>query len=600
MKSIHRFACAAFLACSAISVTTTRPASAHWCNDLWMSGYNIVVRPATDTVTVPTSGSASLNLYVQNNMGYPLSAFGLTVTATGYTVTATRTTTAKTGFLLPGENAEYAVTISKSGGGSLTSADLNFAVAFGSGGEDADYGTSAYGKPVMLKEASGTLSPATANITSGDQAPQLGDSVDADFGTSATGLDNLLKLYCTGRGSWNHAAQSTTCASTTITTCTAPTGLASGSGTKYDYPKLWAAIELGARKSVIGTRAASFRTGLECGATDADEGFAGIALIVLGYLGSDTGAQTFLQSQVTAAGPTATIAKAALLLMGVTTYQADVTTGVSSTDKFVADACAAALGIVNSDDAVVKSTLMGDVSWTEPDTSDDGHGLYASHLLELVAWSRRGYAPGAADVGVPSFYPGGTAASSSSSSSGGTTSSSSGSSGGSTSSSGSSSGGTTSSSTSSSGGATSSASSSSGGASSSGGKGTSSSGSSTSSSGGGSGSSTSSSGGGSGSSTSSSGVSSGSSTSSSGVSSGSSTSSSGVSSGSSTSSSGSPSTSGGATADGGGNHESPSEGDNGGGGCSVARSTSALPSMGGALLAGLALLRRRRQRAARD
>jgi LPXTG-motif cell wall-anchored protein len=32
----------------------------------------------------------------------------------------------------------------------------------------------------------------------------------------------------------------------------------------------------------------------------------------------------------------------------------------------------------------------------------------------------------------------------------------------------------------------------------------------------------------------------------------------------------------------------------------VARSTSALPSMGGALLAGLALLRRRRQRAARD
>ena len=96
MKSVRRFAWPAFLACAAVSVTTARPALAHWCNDLWMSGYNIVVRPATDTVTVPASGSASLNLWVQNNMGYPLSDFGLTVTATGYTVTATRATTTNT------------------------------------------------------------------------------------------------------------------------------------------------------------------------------------------------------------------------------------------------------------------------------------------------------------------------------------------------------------------------------------------------------------------------------------------------------------------------------------------------------------------------
>ena len=568
MKSIHGFAWPAFLACAAVSVTTARPALAHWCNDLWMSGYNIVVRPATDTVTVPASGSASLNLWVQNNMGYPLSDFGLTVTATGYTVTATRATTAKTGFLLPGEDAEYTVSISKSGGGSLTSASLNFAVAFGSSGEDADYGTSTYGKPVMLKEASGTLSPTTANITSGDQAPQLGDSVDADYGTSGTGLDNLLELYCTGRGSWNHNAESTTCTSTTITTCTAPTGLASGSGTKYDYPKLWAAIELGARKSVIGTRAASFRTGLECGATDADEGFAGIALIVLGYLGADTGAQTFLQSQVTAGGKTATIAEAALLLMGVTTYQADVTAGVSSSDQFVADACAAALGIVNNDDTDVKNTLMANVTWTEPDTSDDGKGLYASHLLELVAWSRRGYAAGAADTGSVSFYPA-TGLSTSSSSSGGVSTSSSSSSGAPG---GSSSSGVSSSGVGSSGGKSSSSGSvgtSSGAPSSSGSAATSS---------GGNPSSTSSSSG-------------GSVTGSSGGN---------PSSSSSSSSSGGAivGSSGGTKTDGGGNAEAPEEG-NGGGGCAITRANGAWSSAGGALLAGLALLRRRRERTAR-
>ncbi|MGA2447085.1 MAG: hypothetical protein ABTD50_00240 [Polyangiaceae bacterium] len=591
MKSVRRFAWPAFLAWASVSVTTTRPALAHWCNDLWMSGYNIVVRPATDTVTVPASGSASLNLWVQNNMGYPLSDFGLTVTATGYTVTATRATTAKTGFLLPGEDAEYTVSISKSGGGSLTSASLNFAVAFGSSGEDADYGTSSYGKPVMLKEASGALSPTTANITSGDQAPQLGDSVDADYGTGSTGLDSLLELYCTGRGSWNHNAESTTCTSTTITTCTAPTGLASGSATKYDYPKLWAAIELGARKSVIGTRAASFRTGLECGATDADEGFAGIALIVLGYLGADTGAQTFLQSQVTAAGKTATIAEAALLLMGVTTYQADVTAGVSSSDQFVADACAATLGIVNNDDTDVKNTLMANVTWTEPDTSDDGKGLYASHLLELVAWSRRGYAAGAADTGSVSFYPA-TGLTTSSSSSGGASTSSSSSGGASTSSS--SSGGASTSSSSSGGASTSS--SSSGGASTS----------SSSSSGamGGSSSSGVGSSGGKSSSSGSVGTSSGapSSSGSVGTSSGapSSSGSAGTSSGgnppSTSSSSGGTivGSSSGTKTDGGGNAEAPDEG-NGGGGCAVTRANGAWSSAVGALLAGLALLRRRQR-----
>jgi hypothetical protein len=83
----------------------TSQVEAHWCNDLWGSAYNLVVRPESDTVTVPSSGSASLNVYVQNNMEYALPSFVLAATATGATITATRQTQKVSGTLLPGEKA---------------------------------------------------------------------------------------------------------------------------------------------------------------------------------------------------------------------------------------------------------------------------------------------------------------------------------------------------------------------------------------------------------------------------------------------------------------------------------------------------------------
>ncbi|MFH1810504.1 MAG: PKD domain-containing protein [Pseudomonadota bacterium] len=44
--------------------------------------------------------------------------------------------------------------------------------------------------------------------------------------------------------------------------------------------------------------------------------------------------------------------------------------------------------------------------WDQPDEGGNGLAFYAAHLLDLVAWSRRGYAPLAADVGAVSFYEG--------------------------------------------------------------------------------------------------------------------------------------------------------------------------------------------------
>jgi MYXO-CTERM domain-containing protein len=142
---------------------------------------------------------------------------------------------------------------------------------------------------------------------------------------------------------------------------------------------------------------------------DGDVGFGGYALFMLGYLGEDADARTFIQSQISGTGDMAAIAKAALLLMGsaadMTTYKADVQAGLKSSSTFVAAACAAALGIAAKDDTAVTGTLIPLVKWNEPDTAqEDGQGLYAGHLLALVAWDRRQWAANGGDKGAITFY----------------------------------------------------------------------------------------------------------------------------------------------------------------------------------------------------
>ena len=130
---------------------------------------------------------------------------------------------------------------------------------------------------------------------------------------------------------------------------------------------LWAAGDLAIRKASLGTRLPVFRERLKCGANDGDMGFAGYTLFVLGYLGDDAGAKSFLQTQASASGDIGTIAKAALYLMGDTTQKADVQAGVKSSSVFVKVACAGALGIVDKDDASVNSAIIPEVKWIEPD-----------------------------------------------------------------------------------------------------------------------------------------------------------------------------------------------------------------------------------------
>jgi hypothetical protein len=387
---------------------------AHWCNDLWQSAYNLVVRPESDTVTVPTSGSANLNVFVQNNMEYALPNFNLVASGTGATIKVTRQTQKVSGTLLPGEKAKFTLAITKSGGGAVNATDITFSVNFGNSGQDGLYGSGA-AKAAMIKKTDGTLSPATpppglSSLPTGGQGVQLQYAAAADFGDTAGGLDKLLQLYCAGRGSWNTGSSAvikSNCTDTSSTVCPTTTP-GTGNGSKFDYMHLWAAGELAARKSGLGARAAVLRARLQCGVNDSNAGFAGFAMMMLGYLGEDAGARTFIQGKTSASGDIGTIAKAALLLMGsasdMTKYKADVTTGASSSSIFVKAACAAALGIAAEDDATVTSALIPLAKWTEPDTSDNGQAIYAAQLLNLVAWDRRGWAPNAGDTGAVTFY----------------------------------------------------------------------------------------------------------------------------------------------------------------------------------------------------
>lgn len=412
----YHLAAVAFLA----SQVPAFAAKAHWCDDLWESAYNIVVRPAADTISVPASGTANLEIFVQNNMGYALPNFELVADLGGTAVRATRGSQKVAGTLFPGEKAKYSLSINKTGGGQVAVEQINFSVHFGEGPQWGMYPMPNTAKATVIKKANGELSPAVpispAPLASRGQSKQLVLAATTDFIDLQAGLDGLLQLYCAGRGSWNSnsVANLTSWCPTTDSTRCQTRALGSGSGTKYDYPKLWATVELAARKAHLGcARMGVLRDRLKCGIADPNLGFSGFAMIILGYLGEDPAARTFIGEKIAAGGELGTIAKAALLLLGnradQTQYLADVQAGAQSTNHFVACACAAVLGIALRDDARVNSVLVPRAQWIEPDTSDNGKAMYAAHLIALVAWDRRGFAPNADDKGAVSFFEGGQA-----------------------------------------------------------------------------------------------------------------------------------------------------------------------------------------------
>lgn len=396
-------------------VLWSAPARAHWCHDLWGSSYNIVVKPAVDTVNVPAGGQATLNVFVQNNMGYPLKNFALRATATGYTVSISRQAPKVSNFLMPGENLRHTLTLGSSAGGSLSATALRFYVDFGDGTQDELYGGGTTGArhAVIRSVAGGLQPPSPISVPWPDmQAEHLGSSAKADYENLTQGLDLLMREFCAGRGSWDTGggASNTTYCNGTATTC--PAAVTRGH-TKWDYQHLWASFELAYRKASLGARAAPLRERLACATNDSSPAFKFFPYAMLGYLGEDSGARTFFTNKISnGTADEKAAAKAGLLLFGNaadrTAYHADVTAALGATNEYVQMLAATTLGIIDANDSAVNTELVPRAQWVEPDTADNGKAFFAAHLLNLVAWNRRGWAVDAAYNGTVSFYEGGT------------------------------------------------------------------------------------------------------------------------------------------------------------------------------------------------
>lgn len=399
-------------------------AQAHWCDDLWSSGYDIVVRPDSDT--------SPKQLYVENRWGYQLTNFKLTATSSsGGSITLTPPTTLKVpNTLLPGEKGIWKITA----GSPAKIEDITFDVRFGDTSGQTPKQWACYpvldASPVMVVKNDGSLYPTAvkgidspkANTARGCSLGDVGlggslqDQTIADWEDVDAGLDALMHIYCAGRGSWGVAGPvgstvgegvtPTYCKDSTSTTCA--NKVTSSPGSRSDYMHLWAAGALGIRKASLGARLSVVRERLKCGANDGDVGIAGYTLFVLGYLGEDASAKSFLQTQANASSDIGTIAKAALYLMGDTSQKSAVQAGAQASSVFVKVACAGALGIVDKDDSAVTSTIIPEVKWIEPDnlggTSDGGKGMYSAHILEIVAFDRRGWVHRGNAEGPVTFY----------------------------------------------------------------------------------------------------------------------------------------------------------------------------------------------------
>jgi len=390
-----------------------RPASAHWCDDLWGSSYNITIKPETDTVEVPSSGSVDLVIHVQNNMGYPLVNFTLDATlGPSYSISVSRQSPTVNNYLMPGEKLQYTLTISRDGGGAVAVEDVSFYVSFGEGSQSRLYGVD--GEPVMIRKQSGGLAPASApGLGSGNsQALHLRLASEADFGDLNSALDDLLQEYCAGRRSWDHTSTANrpgSCDSVTSTSCSSASV---SEPTKWDFQRLWSAHELALRKSRLGARLSTFRERLKCGWDDPSDTYRAMAVFALGYLGEDASARSFLQGIIdSGSSEDSAMAKAALLLFGDSedraAYHSDVVSGMSSSTFCVSVVSAAAIGIVDEDDSAVRDHLLNVARWHCPSSDcggDEGRAYLAAHLLGIVAWDRRGWTPGADDTGSVTFY----------------------------------------------------------------------------------------------------------------------------------------------------------------------------------------------------
>ncbi len=446
-------------------VAALAPASAlaHWCDCLWDSRYNVVIRPVVDSVEVPEAGQTSFVIWLQNNMGYPLYDYSIEAYAAGFTISrpivddATRAP--YTDFVMPGERLRHEVRVSRDGGGpTLDVADIGFYIYFGNDSiQPRRYGDDPNTLPssdtILKRFGDGSMVPASPNLhgdeINNNQARLIRSSARADFSPNAAdrtqALQDLMNEYCAGRHSWGSSDPGRPaeqyCATppdgSGDTECPGRVHNSADNSetTKWWWQHLWAAGELAYRRDVLAgvsvgghTLLDVFRDRLRCGQDDNLIAFKAYALFAMGYIGNGaftytdanypgSDARAFLEGQVgtDAAGCAARAGLLLLLPNGDGAFDATVAaveSCLSQGDPFAEIVAAGALNIRerDSDDTYMHDEVLSRVGWDrEPeyggdqgDPSDDE--LFAAHVANLAAWRKRGWAADAADAGVVSFY----------------------------------------------------------------------------------------------------------------------------------------------------------------------------------------------------
>ncbi|MBN1961995.1 MAG: hypothetical protein JW841_13700 [Deltaproteobacteria bacterium] len=447
--------------------TSISIAYAHWCDCLWASRYNVVVRPESDSVDL-SNGANKLVLYVQNNMGYPLIKFSLEAYSEVADISIARATPVLNAdaqgyhYLLPGENLRHELTLTPKAGTSVANLaveEIKFYIFFdhprdgddinGSGTNDQghSYSYDHYddepntnnppGTGVVIQKTNNTLAPTTLNFNTdrtNSQARHVNSSSKVDFGNDTqwpVAIDQLFDEYCAGRGSWSSEGGAS-CSTSGISCCGKNgtdygaddsecdfDGVSNTSADNYDWQHLWAAGELAYRKDILTeNQILALRKRLQCGWYDAHLAFKTYAAFALAYIDDDGSAtdadtQSFFTAKASDSKESAAarkIAQAALyLITNGGFYASEVNAGLNDGEAYVEMMCAAVLSYVNgaAADPNVINELINRVYWGPygPDSNlTTAHGMLAAHLLNLLAWEQRGYQRLASYTGKVSFY----------------------------------------------------------------------------------------------------------------------------------------------------------------------------------------------------
>ena len=376
----------------AIFMAQAPSADAHWCSNIYQTYARIVVKPERQAINVGVGETSQLMVRVRNNFPYTMRYIQLRANnPAGLSVTVTPSEAeAQNKVIYAGQETTFTLSITRDQAGSDDVADLNLEINTsvedigGSWRDAGNWWVDQNPTEADVRNAVQNSPAQTRGLLNADLA-----DVDGCAGCLTDGVEGMRGLYADRVSSCNSSNYDST----------------------WDMQFIRAGMQLSVRLRFGNFTSPSRSTVVTDMITAMDDPFdigRGFAAFLAAFGGNDAGIEARIQSMAdsdpegvcsfSSSGSAQNMAKAALLIMGLSQYQQDVTDcyndgGEASRARM---ACAAALGIMG-DDGPVTDFLIPRV----PNGSNTNYErLTASYLLQLVVLHRRGGPDG---VGVVSF-----------------------------------------------------------------------------------------------------------------------------------------------------------------------------------------------------